>query len=343
LSLGPYGDTAHYDVATDGNEFVVVYVDHPQDAFAIRFTRNVIARRYSATGQFIAEYLVDSDRYGAYQIALYPLIEFDGTNYIVGWQKRDIRITGGLYRTWLFTRQLSPDGTVGRRRRVSTRYPQGNAAVNDVTYGCRSSGECLYSWRQGIIRFVAPMVDGRLDQRRRQTLQPPGIPVFEGQDLIPVANGFLLVGVRFGTCDGAGALGARNCDYDVRALRLGVDGAPLDSGGIDVDRRPGRIPWRSQVQGYFDGTNTWVAFNLPAQPDAANGGHIFVGRIGPDGTVLDAEHDGLLVSTVETGGTAVVTKVGSRTLVLWNDSRNDASAGVPFGSLYGQFLLDPAT
>jgi hypothetical protein len=343
FSIGPYGDTAHYDVATDGNEFVVVYVDHAQDAWAIRFTRNVIARRYSATGQFIAEHLVDSDRYGAYQIALYPLIEFDGTNYIVGWQKRDIRTSGTLYRTWLYTRSLSPDGTVGRRRRVSTRYSQANGAVSDVTYGCHTSGECLYSWRQGTLRFVVPIVDGRLDQRRRQTLQPPVSVVFEGQDLIPVANGFVLVGVRFGTCDGAGAFGARNCDNDVRALRLGLDGAPLDVGGIDVDRRPDRIPWRSQVQGYFDGTSTWVAFNLPAPPGASNGGHIFVGRIGPDGTVLDAEHDGLLVSAVETGGTAVVTKVGGRTLVLWNDSRNDASAGVPFGSLYGQFLLDPAT
>jgi len=344
ISFGTMQTWTNFDVVANGDEFLVVWIDYPDEPHVIPFERQVLARRYSATGDLLGEVLIDRTRYPKYHLALLPMVDFDGENYNVIWQRRDIRTADGVYRTRIFVRQLAPDGTpLRKRRRISTRTPQARNPIANVVYACHDS-RCIFGWHQQSTRYVAPMVGDRLDHRQRKTLPPLGDTAFAAHDLAPGPGGFVMVGVRPGSCDAEGiTFGGTDCDNEVRAFRLGEDGTPLDSSAWRVDQRSGgRIGWRSFVRAAFDGTHTLVSFNRPrASGDGADdGGHVFLARIGAGGSVVDAEQDGLLVSPAATGGATVVTPLGGRVLVAWSDSRNDQSVGHPFGSVYAQ-IVDP--
>src|SRR5262249_25054630 len=149
-----------------------VWIQYPDVAYRVRIARLVKARRYSADGTMLGEYVIDDKQYPPYHLAYFPLVAFDGTNYTIMWQRRDVTTPDGQgSHTWIYARQLSPQGVLspGKRRRVGTRYPQAHAPVTDAALACGATG-CLFTWRQWSYRFMAPMNGYKLDHRHKQTL-----------------------------------------------------------------------------------------------------------------------------------------------------------------------------
>jgi hypothetical protein len=99
---------------------------------------------------------------------------------------------------------------------------------------------------------------------------------------------------------------------------------PLDPSGIRLDRTADELgPNRIPHDVVFDGTNYLIAYQAEStrRPGNPVGNYAFLVRVAPNGTVLDAEPEGLLVTTSRTTVGPRVAVTANRRLVLWRDSR----------------------
>lgn len=128
------------------------------------------------------------------------------------------------------------------------------------------------------------------------------------------------------------------------AARVTGDNEPLDlNGGIRVNQGPRTfLPRRHEVAAAFDGSHYLVSFTRPFGEESLDpgAGSVFLARVGPDGTVADAENEGLLVSEMTTGGATAVVATSNHVLVAWRDSRHSAprGGGPSLDSVYAQRL-----
>lgn len=351
--LAPDTTRQHFDVGSDGTSFILVWIDPPDSGYHARKMRRVLAMRYDASGAPLDQspIVVDERSYGAFHIAYFPQVAFDGTTYWVVWQVRYIRLIGNQpYKTKMFLAPVGRNGSVGRRRRIATRRSQHVYPVFGGEWGCAPTGTCLFAWYQGGTQYALPIVNGRRDYSREQTLVSGAADAFEVDDVIGSPTGFLLTGRDSTVCNTnkpivIGAL--LECQWEAKAQRVGLDGAPLDALPVRLDAGVDSFSLRTgHVQGAFDGTNYVVAFHRPvsAYDGGRGGGPVFMTRESPGGTIIDTEPAGLLVAPIFTGGPTAVALPGGKPLVLWRDSRDaDISySGSPaYTALYGQRMNLP--
>src|SRR5207249_2975022 len=192
-----------------------------------------------------------------------------------------------VYRTRIYLRQLSPQGILApRRSRISTGSSHSRDSVQDTGFACGSSN-CLFTWRQRWTQYVVPVVGDRVEYQHAQPVITGFDNVFSVRDVVPGPDGFVILGLDSAACDANAQIifGPLECEWNVRALRVGPGGEPLGA-PFDVNQgSAGFMPFTASPRGSFDGTNVLVSFDRPLRigAGAPGGGPIFLARIGPGG------------------------------------------------------------
>jgi len=186
-------------------------------------------------------------------------------------------------------------------------------------------------------------VIGERPQYRQVVTIPPILSnIFGAHSLAAGGPGYLLSGQKYVACTGIPFTVTSSpaaCQWDIVALRFGPNGELLDSNPIILNRgEPEFSEFDPFTNSTFDGTNWLVAVMQPRPLDAGRpfGGPVFLARLAPDGTVLDAEEEALLVAPIETAFGVTVTRTSASPLVAWRDGRD---SGVTFHSVYAQRVL----
>ena len=204
------------------------------------------------------------------------------------------------------------------------------------------ANECLVAWHEAdgetspIGKYIDKIAGVRL--AGATVVDTPPIRILRDADeLIRVAtdgSGYLVLVQRINLC-----LGPVLCGEDVIAARVAA-GASLDPDGIRLNTDTAPIDYAAPADVAFDGTNYVVTFLAATSPEGAPV-LSFLARLGPTGTVLDAEAPGLLLSSGGTAGPAAITDTGTSAIAVWPDSRfDDPSDGfIQYRSLFAQRVL----
>ncbi len=341
FSIAPgYPLEGEFDVASDGEGFLVMWIepDGDTDSPTDHDPDFVRAQRFTATGDPLdpTPRLVQSVKRNNHHYLLGPQVTYDGTGYRLLWEKRTVSSKGYKVEYHVTAWQDDPSVPVVIRKFKPPRLTDGKQIyVSDRRFRCAPTG-CLFAWtalerfasgeyRNGA--FVMPVVDGKALKKSARLVFP------DVSSLAPLASdgsGFLLTAQRTVRCRDTGLtfiIGPRPpdlCEAHVVASRITAAAVPLDPSGIRLDRTadelgPNRIP--SDV--VFDGTNYLIAYQAEStrRPGNPVGNYAFLVRVAPNGTVLDAEPEGLLVTTSRTTVGPRVAVTANRRLVLWRDSR----------------------
>jgi hypothetical protein len=136
-----FGDDAHPSVASTGAEYVVMW-DHEESVLP----RSVQARRYAANGA------PRSDRFQFTRNGVSPVAAFDGTSYLVVWQRP---LSNRESRRDLFAARMTPTGTVLDADIPIATLPGIPEDAQSVACG---GGVCLIAWRHAGIQVRAVRV-----------------------------------------------------------------------------------------------------------------------------------------------------------------------------------------
>jgi len=132
------GRDSHPTVVSDGSDFVVLWdYEEPDPPRALRM------RRYSASGAALTDRLL-FNRNGTS-----PAAVFDGTNYLVVWQRP---LSTEESRPDLFAARMAPDGTVLDADIPIATLPNIPEGAHSVACG---GGVCLVAWRHAAIQVRA--------------------------------------------------------------------------------------------------------------------------------------------------------------------------------------------
>ncbi|MCX7732361.1 MAG: hypothetical protein N2248_04275 [candidate division WOR-3 bacterium] len=315
LVLGPRpGEEDFADVASDGNNFFVVWMDYDQG--------EISGVRIRSDGVIIDTMPIQIS-YGSWG-GEYPAVTFDGTNYLViwvDWRNGDADIYGA--RVTPAGEVLDPDGipisTAPEIQSIPSVIFDGTnylVAWNDLRNG---------NWESDI--YAARVTtDG-------QVLDPDGIPVnIQPYDQI-IYRGLAFDGTNylFVFCDD------RDGDYyyDVYGARMSPSGVVLDSLGfvISAEDNDQALPRVS-----FDGTNYFVVWF--DDREALEDYRVYGARVTPGGTVLDPQ--GIRMSDNLSSYPAPAFD-GTNYFVVWLDYRSGWQADI-YGTRVstGGVVLDSA-
>jgi hypothetical protein len=289
-------------IAYGGGEYLVAWDAYTSSATAV----DVYAIRVDGSAAAIGGPILVC---GAAKYQQHPVVDFDGSQFLVAWADQRGQTTGGGYD--VRASRVSIGGSVldGSGFLVSS------SVSDNRPWGAASDGQSS---------FIA-VQDGRNYGSFTYNLATYGVRVSQGAQVLD-ANG-ILVGQTVNAesamataFDGTNYLvvwqDARNgVDYDIYAARVAPDGTVLDAAAIPLCTAAGD---QTQPSVVFDGTNYLAAW-MDARAGTANL-HVYGTRITPGGAVLDAS--GLPIATAAPVGSApTLAANGSSVLVVWSDAR----------------------
>ncbi|NIM96983.1 MAG: hypothetical protein GTO24_02520 [candidate division Zixibacteria bacterium] len=211
----------------------------------------------------------------------YPVVAFDGTNYLVVWQNM-LDPTGSNYRIEGLRVSQAGEPLDLQPFAISS----GEKGANpDVAFG---GGKYLVVWQDvyfydiyGALVDTNPPVKSQFGIRTASGLQEDAAVASNGSDFLVVWEDF----------------GMHWPNADILATRVTSGGAVLDPGGIPVSTAsdPDLVPSVT-----FDGTNYVVAWRRSAQGSS----ELYVSRVTPQGAVLDP--DGIPISDMSSYSDVVI-------------------------------------
>ncbi|MGH7893056.1 MAG: S8 family serine peptidase, partial [Candidatus Binatia bacterium] len=296
-------DRFDLDVASDGRDFLVAWVESTPPSSVRSFLVKVL--RVGPDGQALdtVPTVVESRRLPRSRTLLVPRVAADSAGYTVLWDEFD----SSRPVSRINFRRVGRDGTLrSRRRKLYPGVTPGEVWPIDPRIACVADG-CLVAWKNGHpLRSNASAFGVRVK----------GDKVVDGvahkllddvADLVDVrsdGSGYAILTTRVGACPGAA------CGPAAVAGTVTADNVPTDLQGtrLDVDPTTGHAAVEP-VGLAHDGTN-WIATFLWNH-------QIFGTRLAPDGTRLDAEPVGLLLSPTTAAGSAAIAATRTDTRVVW--------------------------
>lgn len=307
-------------VATDGDGYIVLWTERicKKICSSKSFDLGVVMVRLDSQGRPIdASPLVieqGSQRSGLRLVD----VDFDGAGYTLLLEK------GRTGRSTYYARRLGREGALWNKKRKIGRYP----AV--ARFAC-ATGTCLMGWltvgsEGGVLIYGTEslqIVDDRLVDKRPTN----GASNFLPTGLVSDGTSYLFTGQQRHLC-GEGD-DKTICRRDVVGARMAVDGSTVDPQGIvlninsplftfDTHRNRVSAPGRS----VFDGTSYLLPFTLTSYGSSQAPKNIFIARLRPDGTLMDAEDEGLLVRSEWTNveGTPQIAVDALHSIVVYGET-----------------------
>jgi hypothetical protein len=240
-------------------------------------------------------------------------VAYDGAFFRLVWEQRS-----NSGRRKLYTQRVGLDGTLfGRAKRLNARKMWREPL--EVTIGCRGGGQCLITWLGLGLRVEGLRMHGDV------FLDTSAIRLLDGaRDVEIRSNGsdYMLLGHRtdFPNCtDG-------QCPRQAVAARFTADGLAPDVAGIVVNAPPPAGLEMVTASGLtFDGSDYVAVFTHAT----TCGRNVYGAKIRTDGTVLNADSPGSLVSEGGTSGATSIAATSTGSVIVWQDERPDP-CGSPF-------------
>jgi hypothetical protein len=321
-------------VASDGNNFLVVWIDQRREwvsetSFKTKEYTTVKAVRVTAAGVVLdpepivlQQDVENENSYGSFDFSFAELaVDFDDTAYTVIWRKLDYGSAQTPSR--VFMSRVSTAGSL--LSPAAQIYPTATTQLYQTIWprlACRS-GICLVAWAHfdGETSPTGKYIYKAHGQRYAgaQALDAqPYLLMTDMNNLEAVAAGdneWMIVGFRYvrpkPDSDG----------YELVAARVAANGTPLDPNGIRFDNGPAeglQSLWRPTTV-IYDGTQYIVSWNVYGPRHLDFHAYPLASRIQPDGTVLETEDFGsLLLPTAEvtyTGTTLAPT--ATKSMLFW--------------------------
>jgi phosphoribosylformylglycinamidine (FGAM) synthase PurS component len=290
-------------LASDGEDFLVVWQDDRNSSLV-----DIYGARVTSQGAVLdpSGFVISK----AARIQRYPVVSFNGTNFLVAWE--DFRNDTNYL---IYCARVTPEGTVldtagfvvARAGLVWQRSP-----------AIASDGEnCLVVWRDN--RSGSNDIYGT-------RITPEGTSL--DSTVIPIAQAVGMVACPAVSYDGMNFLVAWERPgggyLDLYCARVAPQGTVLDTAGIPISAAADN---QNNPAIAFDSENSLVVWT-----DERNGGKgdVYGARVSPLGTVLDSA--GIAITrAVNWQELATVAFDGENFLVLWEDYRND----VIYPDIYG--------
>ena len=290
-------DRMHLDVAADGRDVLLVWVENVGETWSVK------ALRVGPDGQALdaGPIVVDTRRIPAFKGLLWgSRVAADGAGYAVIWD--DFR--NGI--SHIYLRRVGRDGTMRSKRRKI--YPVGSVVPRVIapSIACVSD-RCLVVWKDGSqtnapVR-VLPVVGDRAASGAPTILQN----INAVSDVHSDGNEYAVLAQRVIACPPS------TCGSEILGLR--VDAAGLakspDAMRLDVDPSSG-YPLAEPVELTHDGTN-WIATAMFAR-------QVFGMRMAANGAAVETEPVGTLLSPTTTASTAAITAARTDSVVVWREA-----------------------
>jgi hypothetical protein len=300
------------ELAFDGTNYLVVWQDQRNGSWDIYGARVAVDGSVLEPGGVAISTAEHSQ--------LEPVIEFDGTNYLVVWD--DVRNES---HSDIYCARVGTDGSVLDPGGVAI-----SSAVNDQVWPelAFDGTDYLVVWhdyRSGLWDIYGARVTTAAG-----VLDTAGIAISTG----PNDTGWAAVG--FDGADYFVVWGEYlSGSWDVYGARVALDGSVLDTAGIAVSSATNSQDAPAIA---FDGANHLVVWQ-----DGRNGSYtdVYGSRVDVDGIVLDPA--GIVISTVANDQECpAVAFDGTNYLVVWDDYRNGSGFDI-YGSRVGTdgTVLDP--
>jgi subtilisin family serine protease len=334
-------DTKNFDevaVAFDGTSFLVVWNEHFDERIPgpllPRYRRHeyVKAVRVTAAGAVLGPPLTLFDDVeeqhqngGFYRYVMDVGVGFDGTAYTVVWGRLDFDTTYENA-THFWMRRVSTAGlTLGPETHT---YPEPDTPLPQLVHhriAC-VTGSCLIAWHEadGERSPEGLFIDKLVGRRWAGTTPLDGAPFriatnVESSDVIASdgVSTYLVAGYRLRWCPGPAL-----CGWDVVGARATADGVALDPDGLRLNQSvptgyPNFIAPRGAAHDGASWIVTWAALGSAAEDTAHC--YPFAARIGPDGSLLDAEMEGALLAPgpVTGCGYLPLARAATRSYLAW--------------------------
>ncbi len=313
-------------VATDGTNYLVVWVDDARDYPMLRATL------FSRSGRLLDSigFLLPSDADGEAGIegCWPPSATFDGTNYIVAWGGVPAE-TSDLAALAV---RISPTGTLLDSRPIVVHRPTEQVILVSA---CAGNGSSLVVW----VDDNGACFGARLSAAGA-VLDPGGFLIApRAADEFPLPVAFSGVNWLVGLTVYDPFIGR----HEIGFVRVGLDGAVLDSIPVLVTSDSVN---QFEPAVSFDGTNYLIAWQ--DERDEDNDWEIYAARVSPAGVVLDPGGFSVTAGLEHEQFCPVATFDGASHIVAWLDENNEgmfASRISPAGVVLdsgGRTLITPA-
>jgi phosphoribosylformylglycinamidine (FGAM) synthase PurS component len=286
--IGPApGDRVEPAVAFDGANFLVVWTDG-------RCGAGIFGARVSRAGTVLdpAGIVISTAAYRQSS----PAIVFDGTNFLVVWERSSSDIFGA---------RVSQAGTVLDPEGIAISIEEG---VQDVPAVAFDGTNSLVVWEDNRSDSAWDIYGARVSQAGT-VLDPAGRAISTAANDPAVSSDGANFLVVWRDCRG----GSR----DIYGTRVSHAGTVLDPDGIAISTAA-YFQWSAAVS--FDGTNFLVVWDDRRNNDTSD---IYGARVSQAGTVLDP--DGIAISTAASVQCSpAVSFDGTNSLVVWEDLRGSS-------------------
>ncbi len=283
IRLSDYAESANPAVAFDGENYLVVWSSW--DSY-------INGRRISKNGEVLDEYEIDiSEKQANWEAKVDPAVVFDGTDYLVVWNNKDmisavkVRKTGEPF-TNVFTIRAVPQSDQIQKPVVAFDGENYFAVWIEKT----SSGNVLNGTRIGKNRQVF---------NDNINISKYVVRNYSGPDILFDGSVYFVVWED-----------VRNSNIDIYGTRISTSGKVLDSNDIAISSAP---DVQSSPEIVFNGTDYFVIWSDYRNTSSHD---IYGARVAGDGAVIDKE--GIPISDkITEQNTPVISFDGKNYLAAW--------------------------